>query len=81
VPLVPIIMLWATWTPVQLVHLLGNSWLSAAYYGVALVAFIGLLASIACFKKVAGLSTPRALLPSLGTLALLITLVFLVVQW
>jgi hypothetical protein len=81
VPLVHVVMLWATWSPIQLVHLFDNSWLSAIYYGVALVAIIGLLASIACFKKVAGLSTPRALIPSLGTLALLITLILLVVKW
>ncbi len=81
IPLVHVVMLWATWSPVQLVHLFDDSWLSAAYYGVALVALIGLLASIACFKKVAGLSTPRALLPSLGTLALLIAIILLVVKW
>ncbi len=81
IPLVHIVVLWATWSPVQLVHLLDNTWSSATYYGVALVAIIGLLASIACFKKVAGLSTPRALLPSLGTLALLVVLILLVVKW
>ncbi len=80
IPFVYIVMLWATWSPVQLVHLLDESWLSATYYGVALVAIIGLIAGIACFKKVAGLSTPRALLPSLGTLALLIILILLVVK-
>nr|MDO8086869.1 hypothetical protein [Candidatus Sigynarchaeum springense] len=81
IPLVHVIMLWATWSPVQLVHLLDSTWSSATYYGAGLVAVIGLLASIACFKKVAGLSTPRALLPSLGTLVLLIISILLVVKW
>lgn len=80
-PLVHVVMLWAAWPSVQHVLLLGNAWDSAGYYGVALVIVIGLLASIACFKKVAGLSTARALLPALGTLALIIGLVLLVVQW
>ncbi len=81
IPLVHVVMLWVTWSPVQLVHLLDNSWLSVTYYGIALVVVIGLLASIVCFKKVVGLSTLRALLPSLGTLAMFITVILLVVKW
>jgi hypothetical protein len=79
VPIVHVLVLWFTWRPVQLLHLLGTGWVDMTSYIVAIVALLAMVASAGCYKKVAGFSTPRAIIPGLASIALLVSVVALAI--
>jgi hypothetical protein len=60
-------------------HLLGTGWVDMTSYIVAIVALLAMVASAGCYKKVAGFSTPRAIIPGLASIALLVSVVALAI--